>query len=110
MPKKGEVALSIVLRIIAAGLLFWALGRHPYDYYTLLRWVVCGTTVFCLYLSVKAGNSIWTWGFGILAFLFNPIIPVHLSRNTWAIVDTATAVALLFSILLFKLKSVAINT
>ena len=34
----------IFARIIAAILLFYALDKHPYDYYTLLRFVVCGVT------------------------------------------------------------------
>jgi hypothetical protein len=29
----------------------------------------------------------WVWIFGVLAALFNPILPVHLQRDTWQIVD-----------------------
>lgn len=30
---------------------------------------------------------VWTWTFGMLAVLFNPIAPVYLQRSTWQILD-----------------------
>lgn len=31
--------------------------------------------------------------FGVIALLFNPIVPVHLSRSIWSPIDIAAAVA-----------------
>ncbi|MCR4418181.1 MAG: hypothetical protein NUV92_10625 [Ignavibacteria bacterium] len=39
-----------VVNIIAVILLFWSLDRHPYSYYTLLRFVVFGVSVYSVYL------------------------------------------------------------
>jgi hypothetical protein len=45
--------------------------------------------------------------FGIIAVLFNPVIPIHLNRDIWTtIIDVTVAVIFLFSINYFK-KSVA---
>jgi len=44
---------SIIAKLIAAVMLFAALGRHPYDYYTTLRWVACGVCAYTAFQSVQ---------------------------------------------------------
>lgn len=92
-----------IARVISVILLLWALDRHPYGYYTLLRFVVCGVSAYGAYFSseiiIRKG---WAWIFGIIAILFNPIIPIHLDRGTWAVIDVI--VAAVFSISIFILK------
>jgi len=95
---KQFISFSVIARIIASILLFWALSRHPYGYYTLLRWVVCGVAGYTAYISNRSNRLPWTWFFGILALFFNPIIPVKLDRATWANIDVAVGIALLVSI------------
>lgn len=68
------------------------LGRWPYGFYTLLRFVVCGT---CAYTSAKEyqhGQIGWTWIMGLTAVLFNPIIPIHLARSVWHTLDLLTVI------------------
>ena len=89
---------SIVAKLIATGLLFGALARHSYDYYTLLRWVVCVVSAFAAVRAADAHQTGWLWAFAIVALLFNPVIPVHLKRDTWAFIDFGVAVFLLVSI------------
>jgi hypothetical protein len=91
-----------IARIIAAILLFWALDRHPYGYYTLLRFVVCGVTAYGVYYALELQKNGWAWAFGIIAVLFNPLIPIHLKRDIWAIIDLAVAILLLLSIFLLR--------
>ncbi len=106
MRKNGaEVISFVVARAVAAGLLIWALGKHPYDYYILLRWVVCGVAVFGIYYAIKAARDIWAWPFGISGLLFNPIIPVHLNRNTWRVIDLAVACIFFLSIFMLRRSS-----
>ncbi len=88
----------LVARIAAAILLFWALDRHPYGYYTLLRFVVCGVTAYGAYFAAEVKQTGWAWIFGVVALLFNPLIPIHLRRDTWAIIDLGVAGFLLISI------------
>ena len=92
-----------IARIAAIILLLWALARHPYGYYTLLRFVVCGVGAYGVYFSSEIIISKgWAWIFGIIAILFNPIIPIHLDRDTWAVIDVAVAVILGASIFMLK--------
>ena len=77
--------------IVAALMLLAALGHWPYGYYVLLRWIVCGAAVFVAINAFGFQQSWATWIFGIVAVLFNPLVPVHLSRQAWAPIDLITA-------------------
>lgn len=88
----------VVAKSIAAGVLFGALGRQPYAYYTLLRWVVCAVAAYAAFRASVSGKVGWVWVLGIVALLFNPIIPVHLNREVWAFVDVVVVGILLASI------------
>ena len=74
-------------RLGAAGLLLLALGRNPYDFYTITRWVVCGVCSYGAFVEFERNRSTWAWLFVIMAVAFNPIVPVRLSRETWAPID-----------------------
>jgi len=91
-----------IARIVAAILLFLALGRHPYGYYTLLRFVVRGVTIYGVYFSVKVEKIGWAVTFGIIAILFNPLIPIYLRRGYWQFIDLTVAVLLLIWIFLLR--------
>lgn len=88
---KNYFTVSGIGRLVAAVLLIWALERHPYTYYVLLRWVVCGTGAYSAFVASSSDKTAWTWVLGIIAVIFNPLIPVHLDRNTWAAIDVAAA-------------------
>jgi len=94
----------ILTKLIAAVMLFAALGHHPYDYYTLLRWVTCGVCAYTAYQAVQKDKLGWVWVFAIAALVMNPIIPVHLKRDTWALVDVVLAVLLLVSIAVMDIR------
>lgn len=99
---RGISVVFLIARLIASGMLLLALSRHPYSYYILLRWVVCGTSAYGAFKSVELEKSGWAWVFGIIALLFNPIIPVHLSREIWAPVDMMAA--LIFVVSIFTIR------
>lgn len=61
-----------------------------YGFYTVLRIVVTiGAVVGALMLKAKS-RDLWIY-FAGLAVLFNPIIPVHLTKEIWAIIDLVAA-------------------
>ena len=95
---------SILAKLVAAVMLFAALGRHPYDYYTLLRWVACGACAYTAFQAMQSKKLGWLWVFAIAAIVLNPIAPLHLKRDTWAIVDIAAAVLLLVSIAVMDIR------
>ncbi len=59
-----------------------------------MRFVVCGAAAFLAWKHFDAIDrfSSWTIIFAIVAFLFNPLIPVHLSRELWVPIDLLTAI------------------
>lgn len=78
-----------------AAMLFVGAAPLPYGYYTLLRFIACGVFAFAAVTSLERKRKKLTWVYGLLALLFNPIIKVHLPKETWAFVDVAAAILLL---------------
>ena len=85
-------------------MLFGALGHHGYDYYVLLRWLVCGVAAFAAYRAYEISAKGWCWVLAIVALFFNPVIPVHLERGTWEFIDVGVALLLLVSIVAVDLR------
>lgn len=83
--------------VVATILLFLALGRHPYGYYTVLRWITCAVSCYGAYLFYKLDRLYVVIPLGVIAVLFNPIIPIHLNRWTWQLIDIAVGVIILIS-------------
>ena len=89
-PKMTD-ARQFIPALIAAGMLFGALGRWPYSYYIVLRWVTCAAAVVVVYHGHVYRKPWAIWVFIFIAALFNPILPVHLTREAWRIIDLAAA-------------------
>jgi len=76
------------LLIITALLCFIGVANLPIGYYTLLRIVVCFTSITMLIQFMKNGFDFWVVSFSLLALLFNPILPVYLNdKPLWIIID-----------------------
>ena len=77
----------ILILLASAISLFVAFG-HPseYGFYTLARWVVTASAVvnLVLLLGRQPGLAV---GNGVLALVFNPIIPLGLGREVWFVID-----------------------
>ncbi len=97
---KKYISPSQVVRLVAIALLLFALDRHSYGYYQILRWVVCGVTAYTAFVATELKKIYWAWALGISAVLFNPIIPIHLDRETWAVIDIAVSILIAASIFL----------
>ncbi|MBL7086650.1 MAG: hypothetical protein ISS28_06095 [Candidatus Cloacimonetes bacterium] len=93
--------IAIIISVI---FLFLALLEGlPYGFFTLLRLVVFGTTAYLTWLAYRSEKQAWIWIFGFLVLVFNPLIPLHLGRDLWVVVDLLVAVFLIISIFAFKL-------
>jgi MFS superfamily sulfate permease-like transporter len=97
--KNITIIISVVFLLLAV------IERWPYGFYTLLRFVVFGTTAYLAWLAYDSKTQGWIWFFGLLALVFNPFIPFHLSGNLWKTVDLLTAVFLTISIFGFKVSN-----
>lgn len=83
-------------------MLIGALGGWPYGYYQLLRFLVCGVSLYVAYMAYS-WQKLWaTWLFGIVAVLFNPLLPIHLSREIWQPIDVICAIIFVVSSLILK--------
>lgn len=74
-----------------------------YGYYILLRWVVSISTVFSVWVAYNLKKIVWVILMGMITLLFNPIIPIHLGKETWVMIDLIVAIIFLISI--FKIRS-----
>ncbi len=90
--------------IISVIILFLAIFPMPYGYYTLLRLVVCGTAIYIVYNAKKINRQSWMWVMGIIALLFNPLIPIYLNKGVWVIIDIIVAITFCVSFLQIKDK------
>ncbi len=92
----------LIPALIAAAMLLGALAKWPYGYYQLLRFVVCGVSVYTAFMAY-GWQKIWAmWLFGFVALLFNPLIPIHLSRELWQPIDVICAILFIYAIATLK--------
>lgn len=91
--------------VVSVTMLFLAIpsGLWPYGYYVLLRWIVVGTGIFAAYLAYNLGKPVLVVILGLVVLLFNPIIPVHLDKDTWIVFDLFAALLYLVTLVFIKL-------
>jgi len=94
----------IFIRLVAVILLLAALRHNPYGYYIILRWVVCSIFAYCAVEAYKMKDEPWIWVFGVNAAVYNPIIPLHLGRTVWSVVNIVSAVLIIVSLFTLKQK------
>lgn len=75
----------------------------PYGFYILLRWIISFSSVFIAYIFYKSKLPSWLFVFGAIAFLFNPIIPIYLTKSNWIAIDLISSI--LFFISAYSIKN-----
>ncbi|MCL6523662.1 MAG: hypothetical protein K6T34_03275 [Thermoflavifilum sp.] len=90
--------------LICTGLLLLALVDLPIGYYTFLRIVVTIGAGAVLITEFKNGINFWIIVFGLIAILFNPLIPIYLGyKEAWIPIDLIAAI--LFGVKSFTTQS-----
>ena len=92
------------MKLIAAVLLFAALARHIYDYFSLLRWISCGVCAFTAFQAGEIKKFGWLWIFAIIAIILNPVAPLRFKRETWNAIDVAAGVLLLIAVVTIDIR------
>ena len=92
----------LIPTMIAAIMLLLALAPWPYGYYQVLRLVVCGVAVYVAFMGYTWQKMWAMWLFGFIAVLFNPLLPIHLSRQIWQAIDVVCGI--LFMVIAVILK------
>ena len=98
--KKKQIVIPSI--IVTTLLLIAIFPIKEYSYYALLRWVVFFTAVYICYFSYQAERMNWIWLMGIVASVFNPIIPLHMSKEFWQVLDFVTAVIFIVFVVSFQ--------
>ena len=80
---------NALIHFIPAGMLIAAVGRWPYGYYMLLRIFVAAAALLLAGLIYQRMKSFTSWFalFLIVVIVFNPIVPLHLTRGVWSILN-----------------------
>ena len=97
-------SLALFLLIPAAILIIAPLFSFPYGFYTLLRLIVSITAGFIIYHSYKSAGGVNEISiiFALILILYNPIIPVHLSKEIWMPINFITSGVYFYGF--FKIK------
>ena len=100
---------NIVITISVIFLLLAMLEGWVYGFLTLLRCVVFGSSAYLTWLAYTHEKEWWSWVFGFIALLSNPIIPVYLYMELWVLIDLLVAGFLIISIFDFQLPEESEN-
>lgn len=86
-------SLALFLLIPAVLLIIAPLVSFPYGFYTLLRLIVSITSGFIIYQSYKGAGGVNEISiiFALILILYNPFVPVHLSREIWMPINFITS-------------------
>lgn len=77
MMKVSQDNKKLLLKVLISIILIIAVLYLPYDYYTILRWIVCGISIYFAYDYYGNKQKGWTWIYIFIAILLNPIVPVN---------------------------------
>ena len=94
---RSKARPHLVPCLIAAAMAFTAIADLPYGYYMLMRLVVCATAVYVIVIAAKSRQMWAVWLYAILGLLFNPLMPVHLTKGIWQPLDFLAATALVIA-------------
>jgi hypothetical protein len=103
--------MYVILRTGAAAMMVTsASGFGTGDFVTLAHFVVCVVAAYSATLvsewartattsSWRTKQRRWMWLYGSIALLFNPFLPVSLSRDTWSVFELGIALLLVERVL-----------
>lgn len=84
--EKNTLAIVVITFLLAAILN----NAWPYDFFVVLRWIVCGSGLYILWLIKNSKQQKRKVFLIIFSLLFNPFIPIHLTREIWVWIDILT--------------------
>ena len=91
---------SLVLYITAA-ILFLRASPLPYVNYALLGIVATPVFAWAAVEAYRIDRVVLACIYVLLAFLFNPFIPVELDKDTWFVLDIGVGIFLVLTARLF---------
>jgi hypothetical protein len=105
MDSEKQFPPTMIPALISIVMLFIGIPEFlPYGYYKLLRFVICGTGVYIAYFAFEEEKRFIGFLSVLIVLLFNPLIPIHLNKDVWILIDFMTAI--FFAITIFSLRFV----
>tara|TARA_Y100001970_G_C14256653_1_gene875986 strand:+ start:7187 stop:7474 length:288 start_codon:yes stop_codon:yes gene_type:complete len=80
------------IKLVTAALLVLAIFKLPYGYYEFLRIIVSISAGLSAAEAFDKGNAFLTFLFIAVLVLFNPILPIYLSKAMWMPIDIIVAI------------------
>ena len=96
--------LTKVMKWVSSALLLLAGLRLASSYQGLFEFVVCVSGLLVVAQAVRAGKYIWATGFLAIAVLFNPVVPIGLSRTVLLGLNWICLAAFLASLAVLKIQ------
>jgi len=96
--RKNEENFTKYFIILSIFMLFGAIAEWPYGYYTLLKWITCIASILVAFQAFEKNIDWAKVVFIVIAILFNPFVPIYLSRSTWIPLDIITSIVFIFAI------------
>ena len=88
---------------VCAILLLLCLGDLPIGYYRLVRIVITIGAVCIIVNEPVKDLNFWRVTFGLIAIIFNPIIPIYLhDKAIWMSIDIIAAILFIIKLLILK--------
>lgn len=81
-----KVKPTNIIIFVGAISLFVGVFNMQYGYYGFLRGIISLISIYGIFIKYKT-SKIMALIFFISLLLFNPILPIHLDKATWRIVD-----------------------
>jgi len=70
--------------------------RLPYEFYLIIRVIMCFGSIFCLIKNFNEPNGrVFRAGLFAIVIIYNPLLPLGLPKIAWIFVNIATGIFLL---------------
>lgn len=90
-----KVKPTNIIIFIGAISLFVGIFNLPYGYYGFLRGIISMISVYGIFTKYKT-SKIMVVMLLISLLFFNPILPIHLNKATWRIIDLIFSLIFLY--------------
>lgn len=77
---------------VGAFFMFLAVVGGPYEMFVVVRCVVTAMAIWTAVVAGRLKRTVWPIVFTLTAVLFNPLIPIHATREFWAPINIAGVV------------------
>jgi hypothetical protein len=80
-----------IIAFVTSAAVLVGLGNQPYGYYMLLRFVMCGFSLFLLFGDTPIAVVWQRWLTGACAVLYNPLVPIRIGqKGIWIVLNVLT--------------------